>query len=425
MKVDLIVLPMHDWRKCEKEGFRTRDAHLIQHLEKSERVRRMLVVDRPMTLPEMILKKRYWRIRSGKRIQRTWFTCLTKVSKKTYVLDIFSWDLLKPLILKRDWWDYTFRTDRVIQKIKKAVSLLNLNNKVLFLWSPLSTGVIGELGERMLVFDTLDNWAKHPEIRDKRGWIKRGYETIKEKADIIFANSKETQKFMENPRISPILIPNGVDKKLFALQEKGIPEDLKNIGTPIIGYAGKIGKRMDIDLLSFLASELPQINFVLIGQFLNKKWVKGLFKFRNIYFLGDKHYSQLPFYLGNFDVCIIPHNTRSLESGEDSIKLYEYLAAGKPVVTTMVLGIDYLKDVITIASTREEFLEGTIYSCKRAKEDKSFSEELRNSISEIHLWSEKAKRMIDLILEGISREKKQIENSYYGHSRYPSKLRRI
>ena len=144
--IDLVILPMHDWKKCEKEGFRTRDAHLIQHFEKNKNVKRMLVVDRPMSLSEMILKKGYWKTKSGKIIKRTPFTSLTKVSKKIYVLDILSWDLIKPLILKRDWWGYIFGKGRVIETIRETISFLNLNNKILFLWSPLSTGVIGKLG---------------------------------------------------------------------------------------------------------------------------------------------------------------------------------------------------------------------------------------------------------------------------------------
>jgi len=415
-KIDLIVLPMHDWKKCEKEGFRTRDAHLIQHFEKNKNVRRILVVDRPTTLPEMILKKRYWKVKSGKIVKRTPFTSLTKVSKKVYVLDIFSWDLIKPLILRRDWWNHIFRKDRVIQRIKKAISLLNLNNKILFLWSPLSTGIIGKLGEQMVIFDTLDNWTRHPEIEDRRGYIKGGYTVIREKADIIFANSKETQKFMENPRTSPILILNGVDKEFFQLKEKKTPGDIKNIPKPIVGYAGKIAKRIDVNLLSFLALKLPQASFVLIGQFIDKKWVKKLFEFKNIYFLEDKHYNQLPVYLANFDVCIIPHNVGALENEGDPTKLYEYLAAGRPVVTTNIAGVSYFKGIITIAHTKEEFLEGIIYWCKRVREDESLSGKLKDSISEAHLWSKKAEMMINLILERMSTRDKKIENSDNGNS---------
>ena len=397
MKINLIILPMHDWKKCEKAGFRTRDAHLIQHFEKNKNIEKILIVDRPTTLPEMILKKRYWKVKSGKTIRRTLFTSLTQVSEKIFVLDIFAMDLFKPLILKRDWWDYIFRKEKIIQEINKAIAFLNFKNRVLFLWTPLSTGVIGKIGEDIIVFDADDNWLKHPEINDKRGWIKRGYETIKEKADIIFTNSKETQKLMQNPRVPPILVPNGVDKEFFQIKHLEIPDDLKNIPHPIIGYSGTLAKRIDVELLSFLARKLSKVSFVLIGQVLDKRWIKPLFKLNNIYYLGDKHYSRLPNYIANFDICIIPHNVGKLECDGDPIKLYEYLAAGKPVVSTPILGVDVFKDIITIAQTKEEFLEGLIYWLEKIKEDKYLPERLKNSISDEHTWGKKADLMVSII----------------------------
>lgn len=131
LPIDLIIFPMHDWKKCEREGFRTRDAHLIQHFEKNRKVRRVLVIDRPTTLPEMILKKRHWKVKSGRIVKRTPFTSLTKVSKKVYVLDIFSWDLIKPLILRRDWWNYIFRKDRVIRKNAEENILISVFHSML------------------------------------------------------------------------------------------------------------------------------------------------------------------------------------------------------------------------------------------------------------------------------------------------------
>lgn len=402
--IDLIVFPMHDWRKSEKEGFRTRDTHLIQHFEKNKNVNKILVIDRPITFPEMLLRRRVWKIKSGKVIKKRATTCLSQVSPKIFVYDIFSLEMLKPLILKRDWWHHIFQKESILKKIYKCVQDLNMANKVLFLWNPLSTGVIGNLEEKLIVFDALDNWTKHPEMKDRKGWIKKGYEIIKEKADIIFTNSEETQKLLENSKTHPILISNGVDAEFFQQIKENIPEDIKTIPRPIIGYAGKIAKRIDVNLLSFLASNLAQMSFVLIGQFLDKKWVAPLFKFKNIHFLGDKHYTQLPYYLKSFDICIIPHNIKSLESGGDPIKLYEYLAVGKPVVTTHIGGVDVFKDVITIANTKEEFLEGIIYWLKKIKENKTLSENLRNSLTESCSWGYKADTMINCILERINKK---------------------
>ena len=108
---------MHDWIKCEKEGFRTRDAHLIKCFEKNRNVNKILVIDRPLTIPEILLKKKFWRVRNGKVIKKSPSSFLTKVSEKIYVLDIFSYDIIKPLIYKRDWWDYIFKKSSIIVNI--------------------------------------------------------------------------------------------------------------------------------------------------------------------------------------------------------------------------------------------------------------------------------------------------------------------
>lgn len=397
--LDIIVLPMHDWKKFEKEGFRTRDAHLLQHFDANEKVGKILVIDRPVTIPEMLFKRRRWRIKGGKVINKKAFSCLTKVSNKTYVLDIFSPDILRPLFLRRGWWDYIFKQKKIIDEIKKSTEFLGLDSKILFLWSPLSTGVIGKLDEKLIVFDALDNWAKHPEMTDKQRYAEKGYDIIREKADIIFVNSNETQELLYNTRAAPMLILNGVDKEVFQAKEQVRPPDLRKTSGPLVGYAGKLAKRIDVNLLAFLAKKLPEINFVLIGQFLDKGWFRELYKIKNIHFLGDKHYSLLPQYIMSFDICIIPHNVGALECGGDAIKLYEYLAAGKPVVTTNIAGVNHFKGIITIANTREEFLEGLKYWVAKFEEGNIPSDKFKSSISESYSWSSKAEFMTEKIMK--------------------------
>lgn len=410
MKIDLIVFPMHDWKKCEKEGFRTRDAHLIRHFEKNNNIGKILIVDRPFTLLEMILKRRSLRPKRGEVVKKESFLSLTKVSKKIHVLDIFSAQIFQPLILRRDWWDYIFRKEPIIRSINDASLLLKLENRVLFLFNPLSTGVIGKLGEKLVVFDALDNWIRHLEMKDRRGWIARGYEIIKREACVIFANSENTQKLMENPKTKPILVTNGVDKNFFKVKENIIPEDIKNIPKPIIGYAGKIAKRINVELLKFIASELPNFSFVLIGQFLDKGWIKSLFKYKNIFFLGDKHYSELPYYLNNFDICIIPHNLGSLESGEDPIKLYEYLAAGKPVVATNVINNNLFKYGVSVASCKEFFLKQITYWFKKLSNGELSREKIKSNIDPSFYWENKAR----FIIKKIEETYKEKEGKVYG-----------
>jgi len=397
-KIDLIILPMHDWKKCEAEGFRTRDAHLMQHFEHNEHIRKILVIDRPISIPEMILMKRRWRVKNGNIVKRMPSACISQISDKTYVLDIFSGNIIKPLMLKQNWWDHIFRQEKILRRITEAADYLKLQSRILFLWSPLSTGVIGCLQEEFFVFDALDNWAEHPGMINSRERIIRGYEVIKKNSNLMFANAESITEFLKNDYSEVIYIPNGVDLSHFDVSDdEQIPNDIKNIPKPLIGYGGKLEKRIDVSLIDYIANKMPQASFVFIGPFLDRKWMKPLFGKPNIYFLGDKHYNIFPKYISALDVCIIPHIVGGFDA--DHIKLYEYLAAGKPVVSTGVVGANIFKDIITIANSREEFWEGIKYYLSVLENDSALSERLRNSIPESCFWKTKADFMIEKIIE--------------------------
>ncbi|MEA2016761.1 MAG: glycosyltransferase, partial [Actinomycetota bacterium] len=220
------------------------------------------------------------------------------------------------------------------------------------------------------------------------------------------ANSRETRKFMSNSRVGPVLILNGVDKEFFSVKDKFIPEDIKNIPNPIVGYAGKIGKRINVDIMEFVARKLPELSFVFIGPLLDKKWVKKLIKYKNIFFLGDKNYRELPYYLNSFDICMIPHNAGALENEGDPIKLYEYLAARKPVVTTNIAGVDLFRDYIKICKDGEEFLEGITYYIEKIKSDTGLSDRLKDVIKKEYTWAEKTKIILNEIFHAVEKVEK-------------------
>lgn len=404
-KLDLIVFPMHDWKKCEKEGFRTRDAHLVLKMAESSKVNKILFVDRPISIAEMLIKKRRWRVSSGEVISRKRDKCLTRVGNKIFVLDILVYSIFRPLLLRRAWWSFIFTDRRIITSIKEAQQHLKMINPVLFIWSPLSFGVINKLDESLVVFDALDNWARHPEMTDARDEILRGYNVITKRADLIFANSVALRSFFAKRKREVILIPNGVDIDFFDVKSKNsIPKDLQNLKKPIVGYAGKIAKRIDVSLLSYLASNMPKVNFVLVGPILNSAWIKPLKKQKNIFFLKDKNYQELPSYLARFDICIIPHNVGNLENDGDPIKLYEYLAMGKPVVSTNIAGMNNFRKQITIAHSKEEFQEGIEkYLNMPEKEKNVLAQFIRKSIPPSFSWSHKAESMIDRII-GLERK---------------------
>ncbi|PKN92532.1 MAG: hypothetical protein CVU44_15475 [Chloroflexi bacterium HGW-Chloroflexi-6] len=157
------------------------------------------------------------------------------------------------------------------------------------------------------------------------------------KADIVMATAERLLTEANSLRADSLFVPNGVDYAHFsqALTEEP-PLDLQPIlemGKPIIGYHGALARWFDYDLLKALAKKRQDLSFVLIGidhdQTLQES---GLLQESNVYWLGAKPYSELPGYVSRFDAGCIPFVVNDLTNSTSPIKLFEYFAAGKPVI---------------------------------------------------------------------------------------------
>jgi glycosyltransferase involved in cell wall biosynthesis len=153
------------------------------------------------------------------------------------------------------------------------------------------------------------------------------------------------------------LVRNGVTPERFrpALENRlPLPDDIQMISHPRIGFVGVIAEWVDIDLLVHVAFMRPQWSFVLVGPIKKSIALSDLPP--NVHLLGPKPYDMVPAYLQGIDVAIIPfERTEFITRYVNPIKLYEYLAAGKPVVTTPMGDYDGLETFVHIAETPEAF----------------------------------------------------------------------
>ena len=129
---------------------------------------------------------------------------------------------------------------------------------------------------------------------------------------------------------------------------------------PIIGYAGKLGLRIDVSLILRLADTLRSGNIVLAGPTMSPRWIRPLLSHPRVRLVGDLHYSLLPDFLAAIDVGIVPHRVGAMENSGDPTKVYEYLAAGRPVISTAIGGIERFADRVVIGRTNDEFIDGVL-----------------------------------------------------------------
>jgi hypothetical protein len=206
-------------------------------------------------------------------------------------------------------------------------------------------------------YDYIDEAAEFSSVKRNAAILKKSEKKILDKCTGIFASSLTFEKQLKLAGYKNInLIPNGVNLDHFSQnKEYSRPADVLTLKDPLIGFYGAISDWIDLDLIKYLAIEKPEINIVLIGPVtINTDILKSC---TNIHVLGAKLYSDLPAYLNFIDTWIIPFRQTEFTSKINPVKAYEYLAAGKTVISTYLPELQPLDDYLYLCRTNEEFLE--------------------------------------------------------------------
>ncbi len=354
-KLSLVIMPFHDWRKVQQEGARTRDAHLIEHLSNHPEVESVLIINRPMTVVEMIYRKTHWKT-SGESISKKFFSRMVRVSPKTYAVDFLCLNPLPQMRQGKAWFFRAFQDQRFVGEVREFCKELNMTPDTVISFNPFAAGLCDQLNPSRCLFDAFDNFLRIPQYRKLNTLLQSAYGTYAKVAKRWTTNSLSNKEFYEREfGVSHCeLIRNGVDPEKFRAP-RPLPQDMAGIRRPIIGLGAKVTHLIDSDLFNAVSAAHPEKSFVIIGQILDHKKFRSIRKRPNVHYLGDKHYDSYPSYVAHFDVCILPYVVGDREHGQDSIKLYEYLAARKPVVTTNVNGIDELKDRVHVGQDAAQF----------------------------------------------------------------------
>ena len=195
---------------------------------------------------------------------------------------------------------------------------------------------------------------------------------------------------------------NGVDYEHFNKLDPNFEFDKKfteiiNEGKPIIGYYGALASWFDYEMIIELANKRPNYNIVLLGIKYDDSFDKSnLNKYSNIHFLGSKNYDVLPNYAKKFDVCTIPFLINDITQATSPLKLFEYMALGKPIVTTAMNECKKYKSVM-IANNKNEFVELIDKSIQLSTEQNKDYFNLLNKEALENTWEEKAKAILNLL----------------------------
>ena len=201
--------------------------------------------------------------------------------------------------------------------------------------------------------------------------------------------------------------PSSIDASHFGKAREALtdPEDQANIPHPRLGFFGVIDERFDVQLLDEVAAKRPDWHFVIIGPVV-KIDPEALPKHANIHYLGGKKYSELPDYLAGWDIALLLFARNESTRFISPTKTPEYLAAGKPVISTSIRDVVRPygeKNLVEIADTPDELIS----AAEKILSVEDRSEWLRkvDAFLENVSWDKTWAQMSNLIDEVIDRRR--------------------
>jgi glycosyltransferase involved in cell wall biosynthesis len=231
------------------------------------------------------------------------------------------------------------------------------NRPVQWFYSPMSAPImLGAFHERAVVYDCMDELASFRYAPTDIAHRERG---LLQSADIVFAGGQQLYCAKSRLHHNVHFFGCGVDVAHFghaALAETRIPDDVRIAGK-VLGYVGVIDERLDYALIEQLAVDIPDATIVLVGPVV-KVNANELPRRANIRWLGQRDYADLPGYLKAFDVCLMPFALNEATQYINPTKTLEYMAAGRPIVSTPVTDVvRQFADIVRVAPAGTHFVD--------------------------------------------------------------------
>jgi len=243
-----------------------------------------------------------------------------------------------------------------------------------------------------LIYDFVDELDV---FQGNRNHLEKQHAELLQEAQLVLVTAESLLSQVKDQRPDAILCPNGVDAAHFAASKYLIPNDMRSILAQTIlvaGYYGALAKWFDYELLYQVAEDKPDWKFVLIGPDHDGSLpASNILKHPSIYWLGQKPYSDLPAYLAHFSVAMIPFIVNHMTHATSPLKLFEYMAGGKPVIVTPMQESMRYPGVL-VAKTPHEF-DRKLDQAWHLKDDFDYQSLLKETVKE-NSWAMRARQIL-------------------------------
>ena len=226
-----------------------------------------------------------------------------------------------------------FNRRSVVEAVRRNAREMGFRNPVLLATVPNAADYVGHCGESLVVYYCVDEFRVWPGM-NLPDMVRNLEAHLMRDAHLVVAVSDALARTKGNGRTATRLLTHGVDMAHFAkaAAPQAPPEELADLHGPVVGFFGLIDSHLDVDIVEHILAARPQWNVVLIGT--RRIPLTRLERHARFRWLPAVPYAELPRYASRFDVAIIPYVVNEHTCTANPLKLKEYMATGKPVVTT-------------------------------------------------------------------------------------------
>lgn len=283
--------------------------------------------------------------------------------------------------------------------VRRAMRRAGLERPILWAYNPHAHALAGRLGETLVVYHCVDDIAAQEGIDPES--FGKAEAALARRADLVIVSAPPLVEHVRRRGARNVaLLPNVADVDHFrGARDLADPPELAAIPHPRLVFAGAVAaKKLDLGLIAELARRRPGWSLVIVGPVGEgdpRGDLAAVAEAPNIHLVGPKPFGELPVWLGAGDVGLIPYAANTYTAAVFPMKVYEYLAAGLPVVSTL---LPALRDVdgISFARTAEEF-ERAVQAALRDETPERRSE--RVALAEAHSWERRVAEIGRLVRE--------------------------
>ena len=285
--------------------------------------------------------------------------------------------------------------------LRRSLRRLGVAAPVLWINPHWAEHVVGRIGEAAAVYDIGDDWTAFPQSDKAARLVRQQDAALCAKADAVVVVSDRLLQLKRAAGREPHLIPNGVDAAPYATASPD-PQAATETGRwrrPILGYTGTVHPdRVDVELVRAVAQRWPG-SVVLVGPDQLPPADRARLSLTNVHRIRPVAAAAVPGVMAAFDACIVPHRMTAFTDSLNPLKLWEYLATGKPIVATDVAGFRDFPDLVRLARTADEFVD----AAHAAVAEGPTRSALRQAVARANSWDRRVDEVERVIRDCVRR----------------------